>query len=221
MVLQLMSNPRKAGFVAGCLAVYGVMWAGWRLGWTWVTTPDDVALEAARGLGAGNSAWVPSWNVLCTVLSPVSFRLVTLVLIVVSLLRRPRQTRVALFLFVSVEVSAFVTEVAKRLAGRPRPATAMVDALGSSFPSGHALGTMVAALALGAVLAPQLSRRARSWAIAVGVLVIVAVGVGRVALNVHHPSDVLAGWALGYVYFVLCRPLLAGQGIGRNTGRAR
>jgi membrane-associated phospholipid phosphatase len=32
----------------------------------------------------------------------------------------------------------------------------------------------------------------------------VAIGIGRVVLNVHHPSDVLAGWSLGYAYFVAC-----------------
>jgi membrane-associated phospholipid phosphatase len=35
-------------------------------------------------------------------------------------------------------------------------------------------------------------------------VVVVAIGVGRVVLNVHHPTDVVAGWALGYAYFVLC-----------------
>jgi membrane-associated phospholipid phosphatase len=30
------------------------------------------------------------------------------------------------------------------------------------------------------------------------------IGVGRVVLNVHHPSDVIAGWAFGYAYFVVC-----------------
>ena len=34
---------------------------------------------------------------------------------------------------------------------------------------------------------------------AAGVVIVVTVGVGRVALNVHHLSDVIAGWALGYV----------------------
>jgi len=32
-----------------------------------------------------------------------------------------------------------------------------------------------------------------------------AIGIGRVVLNVHYPSDVLAGWALGYAYFVAWR----------------
>jgi membrane-associated phospholipid phosphatase len=31
-----------------------------------------------------------------------------------------------------------------------------------------------------------------------------AIGIGRVVLNVHYPSDVVAGWALGYAYFVAC-----------------
>ena len=40
--------------------------------------------------------------------------------------------------------------------------------------------------------------------IAVGVLMVLAVGAGRVVLNVHYPSNVLAGWALGYLCFLTC-----------------
>ena len=188
------------------VAVYLAMWFGWTQGWSWVSTTDTAALGAAQHARDGLPGWVVAWNVLCTVLSPVVFRLLTLGLIVVALVRRER--RIALFLFLSVELSALLTEIAKRLADRPRPATAMVHALGTSFPSGHAVGTMVAVLALWVVFAPHLRPGLRPWAITAGVLVIVLVGVGRVALNVHHPSDVLAGWALGYLYFLACRPVL-------------
>jgi undecaprenyl-diphosphatase len=210
MVLQAMRADsgtwRRAGLALLAVAVYLAMWFGWKLGWTWVMTPDASALDVAHRLGVEHPGWVISWNVLCTVFSPATFRVLTLGLIVFALVRR--QFRVALFLFVSVELSALVTEIAKWLADRPRPDTAMVHALGTSFPSGHALGSLVAVLALAAVLSPHVRRGLWPWATAAAVLIVVLVGVGRVALNVHHPSDVVAGWALGYLYFVLCLPVL-------------
>jgi membrane-associated phospholipid phosphatase len=45
-------------------------------------------------------------------------------------------------------------------------------------------------------------------------VIVVSVGLGRVALNVHHLSDVVAGWAVGYAYFVVCLLVLRG---GRVT----
>jgi membrane-associated phospholipid phosphatase len=47
-------------------------------------------------------------------------------------------------------------------------------------------------------------RPLRALLVACGAAVVVLIGVGRVVLNVHYPSDVLAGWALGYAYFVAC-----------------
>jgi membrane-associated phospholipid phosphatase len=48
----------------------------------------------------------------------------------------------------------------------------------------------------------------RRWigrvAIAVTALSLLLVGIARVALNVHYPSDVVAGWSLGYLYFLMC-----------------
>jgi undecaprenyl-diphosphatase len=135
-------------------------------------------------------------------LGPTVFRLVTLAVIVVALMRR--NLRVAFFLLISVELSGIITEIAKQAAHRPRPVTALVSAPSSSFPSGHALGVMVAVLALLTVVLPVVRRPLSVWLIAIGVVIVVAIGAGRVVLNVHHPSDVLAGWALGYAYFVAC-----------------
>jgi undecaprenyl-diphosphatase len=107
-----------------------------------------------------------------------------------------------MFLVLTIELSAVTTELAKFLVNRPRPDTALVHALSTSFPSGHALGVMVSVLALSALAWPGIRPQLRAWWVAAGVLVVVAIGVGRVVLNVHHPSDVVAGWALGYAWFV-------------------
>jgi undecaprenyl-diphosphatase len=199
------------GLAAISAVVYATLWFGWALGWSWVLGPDASTLAAAHRIGVEHHGWVTLWNAWCTVFSPVSFRVLALGLIAYALKRR--QPRVALFLFVSIELSALVTEGAKRLADRPRPDTALVFASSTSFPSGHALGSMVAVLALAVVLLPLVRRDLRPWAMVVGAVIVLSVGIGRVALNVHHLSDVVAGWALGYLYFAVCLLILPGAGV--------
>ncbi|MCB0950368.1 MAG: phosphatase PAP2 family protein [Mycobacterium sp.] len=190
------------GTAAAAVGVYALLWLGVVQNWAWLARVDAWALEPAHRLGSTHPGWITAWNVFCTVLGPNAFRLVVLVVIVVALTRR--NVRIAMFLVISVELSGLVTEIAKALADRPRPATAMVTAYGTSFPSGHALGVIVAVLALLTVALPVVCTWRRGWLIALGVGVVVAIGAGRVVLNVHHPSDVIAGWSLGYAYFVAC-----------------
>lgn len=187
---------------AVAVVVYGLMWIGYALQWNWLTPIDSSALDALGRYGAAHPAWVTSWDVFCSVLGPTAFRLLTLVVIVVALVRR--NLRIALFLVISVELSGLVTEIAKQAADRPRPLTALVHAPSTAFPSGHAVGVTIGVLALLTVALPVLRRPLRVWLIALGALVVIAIGIGRVVLNVHHPSDVLAGWSLGYAYFVAC-----------------
>jgi membrane-associated phospholipid phosphatase len=188
---------------AACaLAFYALLWIGFEQRWTWIGAVDRRALDAMFAYGTAHPGWVLYWNLFCTVLGPTVFRLVALVLIVVALSRR--HVRTAMFLVISVELSGLITEAAKAAANRPRPVEALVGAASTSFPSGHALGVMVGVLALLTLLLPVVRRPLRVWLVLVGALVVVAIGVGRVVLCVHHPSDVLAGWALGYSWFVVC-----------------
>jgi membrane-associated phospholipid phosphatase len=187
------------------IAVYLVAWIGWTHNWAWLASLDSWSLDAF-GQAASAPHALFAWNLFCTVFSPTVLRLCGLVVIVWLIARR--YWRTALFVFMTVELSGLVTEAAKRIADRPRPATAMVYAYGTSFPSGHALGIMVIVLVALTLVLPLVAANWRVWVIAAGVLLIVGIGVARVVLNVHHPSDVVAGWALGYVYFVLCYRLI-------------
>lgn len=207
------------------LAVFALMWVGYAQHWAWVTAADAAGLGPMHRFGLDHPAWVMGWNIYCTVFGPTVFRLIAAVVIVIALIRR--RPRVALFLLVTAECSGLLTQVVKEIADRPRPQTALVDAYSTSFPSGHAVGVMICVLALLAVGLPLLSPSLRGWVFALGVVVIATVGLGRVVLNVHHPSDVVAGWALGYAYVVLCwllmsgRPALTPAGTPAAPGTAR
>lgn len=196
---------------SAAVVVYAAMWLGYRQGWGWLDAFDSWAVISGHDVGVKHPAWVSFWESVCTVFAPATFRLLAMLAAVAALVKR--RLRDTLFLLVTVEPTGLVTQLAKDLADRPRPATALVTASSSSFPSGHALGSMVGVAALLTVALPVLRGRLRVAAVLLGVLIVAAVGVGRVALSVHHPSDVVAGWVLGYLYILLWVRLLRPSGV--------
>lgn len=90
---------------------------------------------------------------------------------------------------------------------RVRPDLGMhgVHVYTASFPSGHATGAAATFLTLGALLARfQPRRRLKLFLLTLAVFITVSIGVSRVYLGVHWPSDVLAGWTLGASWALLC-----------------
>lgn len=196
------ANAWMATLALASIGSYALLWVAWNQHWGWLEVVDSPALNTLHAFGVRHPGWVTGWNVFCTVLGPNAFRLTGLAAAAHAMVRC--RWRVVGFLFASIGLSGPLASLAKALADRPRPSTALVIAPSTSFPSGHAVVVMVGVLALLTVLLPYTTGRQRRMALAVGAVVIVAIGAGRVVLNVHHPSDVLAGWALGYLYFSVC-----------------
>ena len=110
----------------------------------------------------------------------------------------------------------------KRGFDRPRPDLVPHEAIvyTASFPSGHAMMAAVTYLTLGAMLARvQPTRALRAYVLALAAIVTVAVGISRVYLGVHWPTDVLAGWTAGAAWALACWTVarLAGAA-GRGRG---
>jgi membrane dipeptidase len=118
------------------------------------------------------------------------------VVVVISLLRGARREAA---LFAALGASTWVLQAGlKVVLMRPRPALwpRLVEATSYSLPSGHALASATLYPALGWLAARRWPEHARlAWA--AGVAMALYIGVGRLYLGVHWPTDVLAGWALG------------------------
>jgi len=111
--------------------------------------------------------------------------------------------RLALVLMLVILVGRALTEVQKYLVGRVRPALEphLVRAETHAFPSGHSAGSMIFFITLALAIAPE--RPWRGWVIAIAVLVSLLIGISRVMLGVHWPSDVIGGWTFGLFWVLL------------------
>jgi membrane-associated phospholipid phosphatase len=114
--------------------------------------------------------------------------------------------RLAVFTAVTGLGMAVLGPVTKAVVDRARPVVELpvVDPpSNASFPSGHALTSLVTWGLLLLLTLPAVRPRVRPWLVAGAALVVLAVGFSRLALGVHYVSDVLAGWALGVAWLAV------------------
>jgi undecaprenyl-diphosphatase len=121
------------------------------------------------------------------------------VLSVAAFLVLAQRRRLALFVLAAAFSGMLLAALLKDIFERNRPAPAVDAYLATfSFPSGHALISAVVYFTLGALLArlaPQWRLKIYVLGVALGVTVLI--GLSRIYLGVHWPSDVAAGWAIG------------------------
>ncbi|EKF17429.1 phosphatase PAP2 family protein [Nitratireductor pacificus] len=141
--------------------------------------------------------------------------------VVAGLLVVTRRFGAALYAVLSVGSGALVSHFLKHFYDRPRPdIVAHLDVIHTaSFPSGHAMVTTVAYLTLAALVMRFFEDwRVRAYVLCVAVLVALLVGISRVYLGVHWPSDVAAGWALGAAWASLTWLVVTLLALYRNSG---
>ena len=115
--------------------------------------------------------------------------------------------RTALLMLVTVGGGQILSSLLKLGIDRPRPdlVSHLAEVQTLSFPSGHAMMSAVTYLTLGSMLAGIVPGRAtKIYVLGVAVLITLMVGVSRIYLGVHWPSDVLAGWCAGFAWAMLC-----------------
>jgi undecaprenyl-diphosphatase len=118
-----------------------------------------------------------------------------------------RRLATALLIFVAVAGGQVLSSLLKVGIDRPRPelVSHLVTETSLSFPSGHAMLSAVIYLTLGSLAARFLhGRTTKIYVLSLAVLTTLLVGVSRIYLGVHWPSDVLAGWCAGFAWAMLC-----------------
>lgn len=112
----------------------------------------------------------------------------------------------AVLVLVSVLGGIVLSSLLKLGIDRPRPDLVphAVAVFSASFPSGHAVLSAITYLTAGTLLSPTQARRLRVYFMSIAITVTLVVGLTRIYLGVHYPSDVLAGWCIGAAWALTC-----------------
>lgn len=192
---------RGAGaFALALLCVWVIAWLQ-RAGWL-TSFNEGLMLAAGEARQTGWGGPVTTGLRLVTTIGDTIGRFALLAVALLWLAWR-RRWRDAFWLIGLMAGGTLLNLGLKQIFAAPRPDLLQhLDVVTSySFPSGHAAGNMI----LFGAVAILIGRRSARVAAA---LIIAAIGISRVWLGVHWPTDVLAGWIMGLGWLALWRAVL-------------
>jgi membrane-associated phospholipid phosphatase len=168
--------------------------------WTPLLTLDQAVAHPVQAFVADRPALVTATHAV-TDLGARSMWRILLTLTIVYLLVR-RLPRLALCVAVAGFGAVLLNRAVKAAVGRQRPELPdpVAQVGGYAFPSGHAMDSAIGVSLLLLVFLPLLGARWRRRAVLAGALVVLSVGLSRIALGAHWLSDVLGGWLLALAW---------------------
>lgn len=182
-----------------------------------IVSMDTAVSAAASGFALRHPAWRQFALAVTTSGGPavVTVATVAAVLALAALGRR----RFAAFVVVTMLGSTIARRLLLYAVARPRPVGGLAPASGFSFPSGHTTESAAAALTALIVCWPLVRGPWRGLMVTVLSLWAVSVGLSRVALVVHWPTDVFAGWLLAAAVVAAAQPMLRRSRPGQRDHR--
>lgn len=127
------------------------------------------------------------------------------VLLIFSIIRKRIWT--GIYLLITLLTARLVVQIVKGIYERPRPAAMYYVEDGFSFPSGHTVMATSFFLTLSFILMildTNLQKQRRIIEIS-AIAIILLISFSRIYLHVHHFSDIVAGWLVGYAWYSICK----------------
>jgi undecaprenyl-diphosphatase len=188
--------------VVGAAVLFGVLAVLVRLGWAPLQAADSSVAQNINAVVSSHSTVVDILTAI-TNLGSAGLLIWLVVLTSIVLLVRRRYHLVA-YLAVTAAGAIVLDPTLKALIGRLRPVVAHPVAFGrgDSFPSGHALDSLICYGALVLVLLPSYARY-RRWVVGIVATLVVLIGLSRIGLGVHFVSDVIGAWCVGTAWLGL------------------
>jgi membrane-associated phospholipid phosphatase len=205
------------GLAAACVVVAAVA----PLLMSGLTHLDSRAVVDLTSYSDRHPAVLRSWSLVTTVGAPRSWQISGAMGALVLIVRR--RYLLAGYICAGLLGASVLSTVVKLLVRRPRPLVEPViaHAAGWSFPSGHAMTSFVGICLLHVTVRPHLNRCGRAVLLTLSIPAAVAIGLSRIALGVHYPSDVLAGWFIGCAWMLILNNLFGSRMQRRQRRRPR
>ncbi|WP_394231655.1 phosphatase PAP2 family protein [Niallia oryzisoli] len=145
------------------------------------------------------------WMLGITFLGSVGW-LAFVVLVLVFMLYWKKKKALALFFAASSGLGSLINILLKWLFKRERPdILPVISEEGYSFPSGHSMGSFIFYGSLAYVIIHLVHKKSHQWiAVVISSFVILLIGLSRIYLGVHYPSDIVGGFLAGGAWLLIC-----------------